>query len=657
MAHKIGTDSNEDLIGSGIADWLEGRGGNDRLYGKDGNDLLWGGTGNDQLLGGAGMDTMLGGAGDDTYEVDNAGDIVSEETNAGADDGGSDTVKSAISYSLGALIEKLQLTGTSAADGAGNGLANSLKGNDAANVLSGQAGSDTINGGGGDDTLIGGADKDYLTGGAGSDTFVLGPPVPNTTLSKADKIEDFGVDDWLGIYATDYNLREGSGLVVGALDTSYFGAGTAATAIGHGQFVFNSANASLLWDPDGAGGANAIPVATFAAGTVLTAQDFRIMDERPSVAIAPALPGPQPEDAGSVFFTIKLASPAREDVSLTYSTVDGTALGGQDYVAVSAGQVTIAAGSTTAYVKINVLNDNWMENQESFGVRIDSAELATSHQALSITMTTATASLADEGPRVVATHDLAALGIPDPSGLTYDPHSDSLFLSDSEIDETPWFQPTDLWAFGRDGTLRATYSMPFTTEATGLAIDPSSGFMYISDDDQFKVYWVDPANPAVKLGEFATRPLGGDDPEDVAFDPNTGHLFICNGGAPYSRSIVETNVTGTQVYSTLVLPAEIADPEAFAYDSLENVFYVGGGFSDNIWKVARDGTILDVIDVLHKYYHPTFNTRVNVKDIELAPASDGSGEIHLYVADFGSDKATDGRLFEIDIRDTLWPLS
>ncbi len=59
---------------------------------------------------------------------------------------------SAISYDLsGEHIEKLTLTGTSAINGTGNSLDNSLTGNSAANVLDGGAGNDILRGNGGND--------------------------------------------------------------------------------------------------------------------------------------------------------------------------------------------------------------------------------------------------------------------------------------------------------------------------------------------------------------------------------------------------------------------------------------------------------------------------------------------------------------------------
>ena len=253
-----GTEAAEDLLGSHGDDRIFGYGGNDRLYAKGGNDELFGGDGNDLLDGSTGWDIMHGGSGDDVYRVDHLADVVSEETVAGVDDGGIDTVQSSITYTLGALLEKLQLTGTAAIDGTGNDLANRIIGNEAANNLSGQGGVDTISGGAGDDTLIGGAGKDSLTGDTGSDTFVFGPADATST----DKVTDFAAEDRVGIFAADYGLSEGSGLVDDGtgklvLDASYFvtvsGTSKQGTASGHGQFVYNTTTRALMWDADGAG--------------------------------------------------------------------------------------------------------------------------------------------------------------------------------------------------------------------------------------------------------------------------------------------------------------------------------------------------------------------------------------------------------------------
>jgi Ca2+-binding RTX toxin-like protein len=174
-------DGNENaniLSGTSKADIINGHGGNDIIRGYGGNDTLDGGAGSDELMGGAGADSLSGHAGDDTYGVDNVGDIVVEDANEGVD-----TVKSSISYILGANVENLVLTGHRVTNGTGNNLDNCLTGNDAANILDGGAGDDILRGGGGKDQLTGGdgndalgggSGKDRLTGGAGDDWLVGG---------------------------------------------------------------------------------------------------------------------------------------------------------------------------------------------------------------------------------------------------------------------------------------------------------------------------------------------------------------------------------------------------------------------------------------------------------------------------------------------------
>ena len=234
------------------------------------------------------------------------------------------------------------------------------------------------------------------------------------------------------------------------------------------------------------------------------------------------------------------------------------------------------------------------------------------------------------------------------------------FVSNSEVEETPFFRTTNLWKLQPDGNLIETSSLlNFTSEPTGLAFDPGTGRLYISDDDKFKIFWVDPANPTVKLGEFDLKHLGCNDPEDVAVNANNGHLFIMNGdqvAGPTSRSIVETDNTGTQIFATITLPAEITDPEALVYDASHDVFYVGGGFSSSIWVVDHGGTILQKLDVLAGYRHEVNNTGVAVKDLELAPSSDPNddpGKLNLFVADFGWSQVSDGRMLEIDLHGGL----
>ncbi|XSC41936.1 Calx-beta domain-containing protein [Bradyrhizobium sp. RDT10] len=233
----------------------------------------------------------------------------------------------------------------------------------------------------------------------------------------------------------------------------------------------------------------------------MSAADFTVTTSPPSVTISSS-PDPAPERADArVAFRIDLSAPWNEDVVLTYSTINGTAVAGSDFVGVSGAQVVIPAGSTSATVLIDVLSDNVPELVESFTLRLDSAVGSTSGTGLPI-LGTASGSIAPLGPQVVAMTDMAALGSTDPAGIAYVPGM-GFFVSDSEVEESPFFRTANLLQLQPDGTLVQSSSLlNFTDEPTGLAFDPGTNRLYISDDDNFKIFWVDPANPSVKLGEF-----------------------------------------------------------------------------------------------------------------------------------------------------------
>ena len=169
------------LLGTAGVDTLTGTPNSNVLMGYEGNDSLSGGDGNDWLDGGSGIDTLIGGTGNDTYAIDNVGDKVIENPGEGTD-----TVESALTYTLGANLENLTHTGSAAINGTGNTLNNTLTGNSANNTLSSLAGNDTLNGGGGNDRLTGGAGADQIDGGDGTDTAAYGASARGVAVSLVD---------------------------------------------------------------------------------------------------------------------------------------------------------------------------------------------------------------------------------------------------------------------------------------------------------------------------------------------------------------------------------------------------------------------------------------------------------------------------------------
>ena len=103
------------------------------------------------------------------------------------------------------------------------------------------------------------------------------------------------------------------------------------------------------------------------------------------------------EADGEVVFPVSLDKIYHKDATANWSTSDGTATAPSDYVAVTGGALTIAAGDTSANITVSVNNDNVDEPAETFTVSLSDASLAT----LSATAATAMAMITDDDPSTV----------------------------------------------------------------------------------------------------------------------------------------------------------------------------------------------------------------------------------------------------------------
>ncbi len=232
-------------------------------HGNNKKNSIYGNSGNNTLSGGLGSDSLYGGGGDDTYIIAtfDTRDRVYEVAA-----GGIDSVESAISYELPRHVENLELVGSLAARGVGNGANNILTGNSADNLIDGRGGEDRLFGREGDDILIGGVGIDTLVGGSGADEFRF-----LEFSHLGDVIEDFtgGVDK-----LSFSRAMLGSGVST-ITDVSFE---LAAEASGSGPMIyFDAQTKSLKYDADGEAAGQAVLLCHLAGATTISQADILII--------------------------------------------------------------------------------------------------------------------------------------------------------------------------------------------------------------------------------------------------------------------------------------------------------------------------------------------------------------------------------------------
>lgn len=211
------------------------------------NRLTGNGSGN-FLDGRGGADTMEGGLGDDLYNVDDAGDVVTE---LGGTTQGTDTVQSLLDFTLGDSVENLFLLGGAGISGTGNAAANVITGN------------------GGDNAIIGGLGNDTLTGGLGRDIFVFNTA---TGPQNVDQLTDFraGKD----VMQLDNDIF--TGLAAGRPNARVFVNGTVALD-GNDRLLYDVATGTLRYDADGIGTTESVIIAVLENSAALTNDSFFVI--------------------------------------------------------------------------------------------------------------------------------------------------------------------------------------------------------------------------------------------------------------------------------------------------------------------------------------------------------------------------------------------
>jgi Ca2+-binding RTX toxin-like protein len=324
----VGTNGNNALVGTGVADLMLGGLGRDTLRGNGGTDDLFGGRGSDLLFGQDGMDTLAGGGGADMLYGDSGSDFIETDRydlalgGNGAGDidvlhldsfgdvarlynidlrGITTTGTAAVTYGFGtaraaqfegtdlAIFDAMagsvfrltngsdQITCEVAVESAGargvridaHGGNDRLLGSERNDTILGGAGTDIING----TAFAGPGGADVLTGGSGADAFLF--HTPDAAVGwVADTITDFAPgQDKIVFTLPDVfvdPVEFAAALLIGGANP------VATSAAGQPQLLYDTDDGRLFVDINGARAGGVVHVVTLTGRPALTAADLHV---------------------------------------------------------------------------------------------------------------------------------------------------------------------------------------------------------------------------------------------------------------------------------------------------------------------------------------------------------------------------------------------
>jgi len=252
---------------------------------------------------------------------------------------------------------------------------------------------------------------------------------------------------------------------------------------------------------------------------------------------------------------------------------------------------------------------------------------------------------------------------PDPMGITYDPRTHRLLITDSEVDEMPsLWKERNFFVVRRKGNLVAARTFKkFTVEPADLTLTRGRS-LYIVDDDLDRVF----RDTAGNDGLFGTRDdvtatvlmthgFGSFDPEGLAWVPRARMLILTDGADAAQNARVYTIRQGKDhrfatsddvVRHFGVHKYGFTDADGVAVMRFSHHLLIVSDRQSFILETTMGGELVRKIDI----------SATGIKaasGITFAPGTDGSPS-RLYITDRGVDNnvnphENDGKLFELKI--------
>jgi hypothetical protein len=253
---------------------------------------------------------------------------------------------------------------------------------------------------------------------------------------------------------------------------------------------------------------------------------------------------------------------------------------------------------------------------------------------------------------------------PDPSGIDYWPLTGKLLVSDSEVDEVPFSGTMNVYQATTSGTLVSTCStLSFSSEPSGVAINPINNHVFFSDDNGvsadrvFELSLGSDGTYCTADDSVVSTPVGtlygATDAEDVAYGNNT--VFIADGvnAEVYVVPLGGNSVLGGGDDGTVTH----FDTATLGFNNVEGIGYNGDSGTLFIASALPNEKFLGEVTtagVLLNTYDLSSAGLIHPEDVTYAPGSLNPAIKNIYLTDRGNDNnnfpnENDGRIFEINI--------
>ncbi len=275
------------------------------------------------------------------------------------------------------------------------------------------------------------------------------------------------------------------------------------------------------------------------------------------------------DEGDNAVFTVSLTNPSSEDITVTFTVDDATAVVTDDYTVPATLTVTIPAGDSSASITVATVEDTTNEPQETFEVNITNAETDTTNTTLTVTTDQGIGTINDDDPVPTVSIDSVTVDEGDNAVFTV-----SLTNPSSE-DITVTFTVDDATAVVTDD-----YTVPATLTVTIPAGDSSASITVATVEDliheateTFEVNITNAETDTTNTGLTVTTPQGiGTIEDNDPANPSMQLIKTVSASGNLLDEVIEYDMEITNTGNTILENVEVIDANA----DTGSITYPGG---------------------------------------------------------------------------------